>query len=43
MLRPAGKAMFGDHYVDVVSDGPYVQPGTPIENAAAVVEAFTNQ
>ncbi|MBM3999101.1 MAG: peptidase [Planctomycetes bacterium] len=26
-LRPAGKALFGDAYVDVVADGAYVEPG----------------
>ena len=39
VLRPAGKAMFGDRYVDVVSDGPYVQPGAAIE----VVEVAGNR
>ncbi len=30
-LRPTGKAMFGDNYVDVVSDGAYIDHGTQIE------------
>ncbi len=30
-LRPAGKAQVGDHFVDVVSDGPFINAGTPIE------------
>lgn len=30
-LRPTGKAMFGDQYVDVVSDGAYVDHGIKIE------------
>lgn len=30
-LRPSGKASFGDHFVDVVSDGAYIDPGTPVE------------
>ena len=30
-LRPTGKAMFGDKYVDVVSDGAYIDHGTEIE------------
>lgn len=30
-LRPSGKAMFGDKYVDVVSDGAYIDHGTAIE------------
>ncbi len=30
-LRPTGKAMFGDNYVDVVSDGAYIDHGTKIE------------
>ena len=31
MLRPAGKASIGDHFVDVVSDGAYIEHGTSIE------------
>ena len=30
-LRPTGKAMFSDMYVDVVSDGAYIDHGTKIE------------
>ncbi len=30
-LRPSGKAMFGDKYLDVVSDGAYIDHGTAIE------------
>ncbi len=30
-LRPSGKAIFGDSYMDVVSDGAYVDHGTPVE------------
>lgn len=30
-LRPSGKAMFGDKYLDVVSDGAYIDHGTKIE------------
>jgi membrane-bound serine protease (ClpP class) len=30
-LRPTGKAMFGDKYLDVVSDGAYIDHGTKIE------------
>lgn len=30
-LRPSGKASFGDHFVDVVSDGGYIDHGTQIE------------
>lgn len=30
-LRPTGKAMFGDKYVDVVSDGAYIDHDTKIE------------
>lgn len=30
-LRPAGKAQIGDRYLDVVSDGPYINAGTEIE------------
>ena len=38
-LRPAGKARIGEDLVDVVSEGPYVEPGTPIE----VVEVQGNR
>jgi membrane-bound serine protease (ClpP class) len=31
MLRPAGLARFGDRYVDVVTEGDFVEPGTPIQ------------
>jgi len=31
VLRPAGKAHIGDELHDVVSDGPYIEEGTPIE------------
>ncbi len=30
-LRPAGKARFGDDYLDVVSEGEYVTPGNRIQ------------
>lgn len=30
-LRPAGKATFDEMYVDVVSDGAYIEHGTPVE------------
>lgn len=30
-LRPSGKAMFGDKYLDVVSDGAYIDHGTAVE------------
>ena len=30
-LRPAGKAQFGDDWIDVVSDGPYIEEGTEVE------------
>lgn len=33
-LRPAGKAQIGEHYVDVVSDGPFIPQGTPVEVVA---------
>ena len=33
-LRPAGKAQLGDRLIDVVSEGDYVDPGTPIEVVA---------
>lgn len=31
MLRPSGTAKFGDRYVDVVSEGDFLPPGTPIQ------------
>jgi membrane-bound serine protease (ClpP class) len=31
MLRPAGKASFGDQFLDVVSDGAFIEHGTKIE------------
>jgi membrane-bound serine protease (ClpP class) len=30
-LRPAGKAQFGDDFMDVVADGGYVLPGTRVQ------------
>jgi membrane-bound ClpP family serine protease len=30
-LRPAGKARFGDDYVDVVAEGSYVYPGARVQ------------
>ncbi|MCR9202631.1 MAG: hypothetical protein NXI04_28650 [Planctomycetaceae bacterium] len=30
-LRPSGKATFGEYYLDVVSDGGYIDHDTPIE------------
>ena len=38
-LRPAGKARLGEDLVDVVSEGPYIDPGTPVE----VVEVQGNR
>jgi len=35
ILRPAGKARFGDRFVDVVSEGPYIPSGTTIEVISA--------
>ena len=31
MLRPAGMARIGDAYVDVVTEGDFIEPGTPIQ------------
>ena len=31
VLRPSGKARIGEIIVDVVSDGPFINPGTPVE------------
>ncbi|MDC0176047.1 hypothetical protein OAJ60_03830, partial [Planctomycetaceae bacterium] len=31
VLRPSGKARIGDNLVDVVSDGPFINPGTSVE------------
>lgn len=39
VLRPAGKAWIGDELVDVVSDGPYIDAGSPVE----VVEVTGNR
>jgi membrane-bound serine protease (ClpP class) len=33
-LRPAGKAVFGDNYVDVVADGSFVDSGKPVKVVA---------
>ena len=30
-LRPSGKAAFGDQYLDVVSEGAYIDHGSPVE------------
>ncbi len=30
-LRPAGKAVFGDQYIDVLADGSYIDAGTRIQ------------
>jgi membrane-bound serine protease (ClpP class) len=38
-LRPAGKAMIGGQYLDVVSDGPYIKQGQRIE----VIEVAGNR
>ncbi len=38
-LRPAGRARFGDRFVDVVAEGAYVDAGTPIE----VIEVTGNR
>jgi membrane-bound serine protease (ClpP class) len=34
-LRPSGKARFGEHVVDVVTEGDYI----PVDTAVAVVSA----
>jgi membrane-bound serine protease (ClpP class) len=31
MLRPSGTAKFGDRYIDVVTEGDFIPPGTPIQ------------
>lgn len=31
MLRPSGTAKFGDRYIDVVTEGDFLPPGTPIQ------------
>jgi membrane-bound ClpP family serine protease len=31
MLRPAGTAKFGDRYIDVVTEGDFIPPGTPVQ------------
>ena len=30
-LRPAGKVVFGDRFLDVVSDGAYIDAGSSVE------------
>ena len=30
-MRPAGKAQFGEDFVDVVAEGSYVLPGTRVQ------------
>jgi membrane-bound serine protease (ClpP class) len=30
-LRPAGKARFGDDYLDVIAEGDYVNPGSRVQ------------
>ena len=30
-LRPAGKAQFGDEFLDVVAEGDYVEPGKRLQ------------
>jgi membrane-bound ClpP family serine protease len=30
MLRPSGKAQFADHIVDVVTQGEFIAPETPV-------------
>lgn len=31
MLRPSGLAKFGDRYIDVVTEGEFISPGTPVQ------------
>ena len=31
VLRPSGKALFNRQLVDVVTEGDYLDPGTPVE------------
>ncbi|HVW01942.1 MAG TPA: NfeD family protein [Planctomycetaceae bacterium] len=31
VLRPAGRAQIGDRLLDVVSDGPFIEQGSPVE------------
>lgn len=33
-LRPSGKGLVAGHTLDVMSEGPFIQPGTPIEVVA---------
>jgi membrane-bound serine protease (ClpP class) len=39
LLRPAGKVQFGDRFVDVVSDGTFIDRGRPVR----VVEISGNR
>ncbi|RYD73934.1 MAG: hypothetical protein EOP84_20730, partial [Verrucomicrobiaceae bacterium] len=34
-LRPAGKAVFGDEILDVVSQGDFIAAGTPVRVVSA--------
>ena len=34
MLRPAGKAEFGGHTVDVITQGDFIEPGLPVRVVA---------
>ena len=31
MLRPSGLAHFGEKYIDVVTEGDFIPPGTPVQ------------
>jgi len=35
VLRPSGKAQFADHIVDVITQGEFIPPETPITVVAA--------
>jgi membrane-bound serine protease (ClpP class) len=30
-LRPAGKARFGDEFLDVIAEGDYIDPGSRVQ------------
>lgn len=38
-LRPAGKARFGNHYIDVVTDATFITKGSPVK----IIEIASNQ
>jgi membrane-bound serine protease (ClpP class) len=47
LLRPSGRAVFGELHVDVITEGDFIAPGTPlrviaVEGARIVVESLSS-